>query len=164
MARLVIADTGPINYLILIGCIDLLPVLFEKVILPEPVQAELSAPNAPQPVCKWIAALPAWIEVREAPAEHELDPALKGIHAGELAAISLAMALKADLLLMDDRKGVILARSKGLRVTGTLGILELAALNGLTDLALAIERLRETNFRSPDTLLDGLLRRHSDSS
>jgi predicted nucleic acid-binding protein len=33
------------------------------------------------------------------------------------SAISLAMALKADLLLMDDRKGVILARSKGLRVT-----------------------------------------------
>ena len=104
MARLVIADTGPINYLILIGCIDLLPVLFEKVILPEPVQAELSAPNAPQPVCKWIAALPAWIEVREAPAEHELDPALKGIHAGELAAISLALALKVDLLLMDDAR------------------------------------------------------------
>lgn len=79
----------------------------------------------------------------------------------KLAAISLGMALKADLLLMDDRKGVILARSKCLRVTGTLGILELAARNGLTDLALAIERLRQTNFRSPDTLLDDLLRRHS---
>ena len=60
-----------------------------------------------------------------------------------------------------DRKGVIVARSTGLRVTGTLGILELAARNGLTDLALAIERLRQTNFRSPDTLLDDLLRRHS---
>jgi predicted nucleic acid-binding protein len=102
LSRLVIADTGPISYLILIGCIDLLPVLFEKVILPEPVQAELSAPNAPQPVRRWIAALPAWLEVRETPAEHEPDPALQGIHAGELAAISLAMALKADLLLMDD--------------------------------------------------------------
>jgi predicted nucleic acid-binding protein len=49
LARLVIADTGPINYLILICCIDLLPVLFEKVILPEPVQAELSAPSASNP-------------------------------------------------------------------------------------------------------------------
>ena len=56
---------------------------------------------------RWIAALPAWIEVRETPAEQEPDPALQGIHAGELAAISLGMALKADLLLMDDRKGVI---------------------------------------------------------
>jgi len=32
--RLVIADTGPVNYLILIGQIDILPALFEKVILP----------------------------------------------------------------------------------------------------------------------------------
>jgi predicted nucleic acid-binding protein len=32
--QLVIADTGPVNYLILIGHIDVLPALFEKVILP----------------------------------------------------------------------------------------------------------------------------------
>jgi predicted nucleic acid-binding protein len=74
------------------------------------------------------------------------------------------MTLKADLLLMDDRKGVNLARNKGLRVTGTLGILELAAMNGLTDLPLAIERLRQTNFRCPNTVLDALLRRHSKGS
>jgi len=29
--RLVIADTGPLNYLILIGSIELLPILFENV-------------------------------------------------------------------------------------------------------------------------------------
>jgi len=161
--RLVIADTGPINYLILIGCIDLLPALFEKVVLPAPLQAELSAPNAPDAVRTWINNLPAWLEVRETPAGFDTDPALKGIHAGEQAAIGLAAALKADLLLMDDRKGVIVARGKGLRVTGTLGILELAARDGLTDLPQAIERLRQTNFRSPDALLDALLKRHTDS-
>lgn len=32
--RLVIADTGPINYLIQIGHIELLPRMFEKVALP----------------------------------------------------------------------------------------------------------------------------------
>jgi hypothetical protein len=41
---------------------------------------------------------------------------------------------------MDDRKGVYFTRSIGLRVTGTLGVLEFAAMNGLTDLPLAIER------------------------
>jgi predicted nucleic acid-binding protein len=45
--RLIIADTGPINYLVLIGSIDLLPILFERVILPSAVQAELSDPDAP---------------------------------------------------------------------------------------------------------------------
>ena len=164
MAQLVIADTGPINYLILIGCIDLLPVLFERVIVPAPVLAELSAPNTPQSVSRWIVALPAWLEVSEIPANNKPDPTLKDIHAGELAAISLAATLKADLLPMDDRKGVNFARSIGLRVTGTLGILELAAMNGLTDFPLAIERLRQTNFRGPNKLLDALVRRHSEGS
>jgi predicted nucleic acid-binding protein len=41
--RLIIADTGPINYLVLIGSIDLLPILFENVILPSAVRAECPA-------------------------------------------------------------------------------------------------------------------------
>ena len=41
---LVIADTGPVNYLILIGHIELLPALFEKVTLPAAVQSELASP------------------------------------------------------------------------------------------------------------------------
>ena len=45
--QLIIADTEPINYLVLIGNIDLLPVLFETVILPSAVEAELSDPDAP---------------------------------------------------------------------------------------------------------------------
>lgn len=39
--QVVIADTGPINYLVLIGNADILPILFERVILPSAVQAEL---------------------------------------------------------------------------------------------------------------------------
>jgi hypothetical protein len=34
--QLVVADTGPINYLILIGHIDILPAMFPKVILRPP--------------------------------------------------------------------------------------------------------------------------------
>ncbi len=73
------------------------------------------------------------MEVRETPDDVGSDPLLKGIHKGETAAIALAAALPADLVLMDDRKGVKAARAKGLRVTGTLGILELAARDGLLD-------------------------------
>ena len=70
--RLVIADTGPINYLVLIGNIDLLPVLFEKVILPSAVQAELTDPDAPPSVRNWIADPPAWLDVHETPS-HQFD-------------------------------------------------------------------------------------------
>jgi len=45
--QLVVADTGPVNYLLLIGHIDILPALFENVILPSVVRDELAKPNAP---------------------------------------------------------------------------------------------------------------------
>ena len=48
--RLVIADTAPINYLILIGHVDLLPCLFERVALPQAVERELSDLDAPTAV------------------------------------------------------------------------------------------------------------------
>jgi predicted nucleic acid-binding protein len=158
--RLVIADTGPLNYLILIGHIDLLPVLFERVVLPTTVQAELASSKAPHSVWRWIANRPVWVEVREAPLSQVEDAWLKGIDAGEKAAIQLAASLNADLLLMDDRKGVKAAQGKGLRVTGTLGILDLAAERGLADFAQAMERLRRTNFRVPQAVLDALLEKH----
>jgi predicted nucleic acid-binding protein len=69
--RLVIADTGPINYLILIGRIELLSRLFERVVLPAAVQSELSGPTAPPEVQRWIADPPVWLEVVET---HGLEP------------------------------------------------------------------------------------------
>jgi len=59
--RLVIADTEPVNYLVLIGNIDLLPLLFQTVILPSAVRAELADPDAPPPVRSWISDPPAWL-------------------------------------------------------------------------------------------------------
>jgi predicted nucleic acid-binding protein len=160
--RLVIADTGPLNYLVLIEHIDLLPALFSKVILPTTVQSELAASKAPLLVRRWIASLPAWIEVCEAPVSQGEDESLKPIDAGERAAIQLAAALHADLLLMDVRKGVDAAQRMGLRVTGTLGILDLAAQRGLAEFGQAVERLRETNFRVPQALLDTLREKHKE--
>jgi predicted nucleic acid-binding protein len=63
----------------------------------------------------------------------------------------------ADLLLMDDREGVMVARSKGLTVTGTLGVLSLAARRGLVYLADAFARLKRTNFRYRQEIMDALL-------
>jgi predicted nucleic acid-binding protein len=117
--RLVIADTGPINYLILIGNIDLLPALFENVILPSAVEAELADPDALPSVRNWIAHPPAWLAVHETPSSG-FDKASAELDEGETAAIALAISLDADLVLMDDRKAVKVARAKGLRVAGTL--------------------------------------------
>ena len=154
--RLVIADTGPINYLIQIGYIELLPRIFEKVALPVAVQTELSDPHAPSPVQRWIAAPPAWLEIHDTTGL----PEVSGLDEGETAAIALAESLHADVLLIDERVGVRVALRRGLRVTGTLGLLDLAAERGLVDFALAIKKLEQTTFRRPQALLESLLKKH----
>ena len=61
---------------------------------------------------------------------------------------------------MDDRRGVSAAERNGLRVTGTIGILDLAAEHKLVDFSEAIQKLGNTNFRRPDALIDFLLKKH----
>jgi len=154
--RLVIADTGPINYLILIGHIGLLPRLFERVALPVAVHAEPADSLAPVEVRRWMAAPPAWLEIHGT-ANLSL---VAGLDDGEAAAIALAESLGAEMLLIDERDGYRIARQKGLRVTGTLGLLDLAADRGLIDFAHAIHALERTTFRRPHALLNELLRKH----
>jgi predicted nucleic acid-binding protein len=158
--KLVIADTGPINYLVLIGAIDVLPALFRRILLPSAVAAELRDRDAPPEVRAWLDSSPPWLELRIAVPEIQGDSSLTGLGEGEQAAIALAISLDADLLLMDDREAVTVARSRGLVVTGTLGVLDVAAERGLLVFSDAIERLRCTNFHRPEGLLDSLLRKH----
>ena len=154
--RLVVADTSPINYLLLIEHIDILPALFERVILPAMVKDELTHPKAPNVVRSWIAKPPAWIEICQT-ATSTNDASLKRLDAGESAAIILAMEIHADLLLMDDREGVITAQRKGLKVVGTLGLLSLAAQYKLLKLPEAFERLKKTNFHYRQEVMDQYL-------
>jgi predicted nucleic acid-binding protein len=128
--RLVVADTGPLNYLILIEAVDLLPGLFEHILIPAAVYAELSHADAPALVRAFAAAKPGWLEVHPDPTPDIDDTADTTLDEGEQAAIALATSIGADLILMDDRAGVAAAHRLGLSVTGTLGVLDLAARRG----------------------------------
>jgi len=86
---------------------------------------------------------------------------LEGLDRGERAAIVLGVALKADLMLVDDRRGAAVALKKGFPVLGTLGVLDLAAEQGHVNLNDALDRLRRTNFRYRPELFDVLIRKHS---
>lgn len=151
----VVADAGPPRYLVLIDQIELLPRLYGRIVLPDIVRDELGAPQTPLEVRAWLASSPSWLEVRSAPlGGNPLPPKLDD---GERAAIALAVALGASLVLMDDRAGVEAARRHGLQVTGTLGVLLLAARRGLVDLEAALPRLKATNFRASPALLETIL-------
>jgi len=155
--RLVVADTGPLNYLLLIEAIDILPKLFETILVPAAVHDELAHADAPAAIRAWLAQVPAWLEVRPNPDSNANNSAGTALDEGERAAIALAVAIGADLILMDDRAGVAAAYRQGLAVTGTLGVLDLAAKRGLVDLAAAFERLKSTNFRYRPQIMDALL-------
>ncbi len=153
--RLVVADTSPVFYLLSIGHIELLPRLFGKVFVPDAVYQELCHPAAPPLIRDWVRRLPAWAEVtRVEPID---DPVLQPLGDGERAAITLALSLHADLILIDERKGTAVALGKGFDVTGTLGVLGLAARRGFVDLADSFARLKRTNFRYRQEIMDKLL-------
>src|ERR1700679_1856560 len=105
--RLVVANTSPLVYLILIEQIEILPKLFESVLIPDAVQGELGHSLAPEPVRAWAEALPTWAEVKSAP--QIVDDAFRSLGGGERAAIALALSIHADLVLIDERKGTQIA-------------------------------------------------------
>lgn len=150
---IIVSDTSPLNYLVLIGEVELLTQLFGQVIVPSAVARELRHPATPELVKQWIDLPPSWLEIRDASV---LDPTIH-LDAGETAAISLALEINADQLLLDDKKAVKVALARGLGVAGTLNVLELAAIRGLTDLTTAISKLQRTNFRALAELIQKLL-------
>jgi predicted nucleic acid-binding protein len=152
--RVVVADTGPLHYLVLIDAVELLPRMFKRVLVPEIVAVEMNRSSTPAVVRSWLATMPPWLERRSIEAAGIYPPRLGG---GERAEIALAQVANAALLLMDDRAGINEARARGLQATGTLGVLERAGQLGFIDLPAAIARLKTTNFRYRPQLLDKLL-------
>jgi predicted nucleic acid-binding protein len=156
-----VADTSPLCYLILIGEVDLLPKLFHQVLVPSAVVAELLHSDAPDAVRAWAANLPPWISTEESP--HGSTAGLEKLQVGEQGAILLAESSGADILLVDERSARRVAADRGLRITGTLGILGEATKRGLVHLPTAIDQLRKTTFRCSPALLKATLDRFSRS-
>lgn len=150
---IVVSNTSPLNYLVLIDAQNVLPALYGRVLIPTEVADELRAAGTPAKVRAWYVAGPPWLEVRAAP----VHAVVANIHAGEAAAIALAKSASAALLLIDDDLAYEFAIKQGLRVTRTLGVLRDAALQGIIDLRMAFDKLRQTNFRVSRRLYDDIL-------
>jgi predicted nucleic acid-binding protein len=154
---IVVSDTSPLNYLVLIGHVDVLPILFDRIVTPPAVIAELLHPGTPPPVRAWAMTPPSWLEIVS---PSVIDPMLK-LGSGEAEAISLAREVNADLLLIDERRATGVAHRLGLHVVGTLNVLVMAAEQQTIDLSSAIAALRQTTFREPTELVKLLLKRDS---
>jgi predicted nucleic acid-binding protein len=97
---LVIADSSPLIALVNIGHVDVLPKLFGQIVIPPAVAMELASPSRPQAVRDLTIAPLPWLKIQQ-PASHLQIPKL---HPGESDALSLALELHADVLLIDERR------------------------------------------------------------
>jgi predicted nucleic acid-binding protein len=152
---IVVADTPPINYLILIDRICILETLYTRILVPHAVHDELLRSKAPAPVRAWALNPPSWLEL--------LTPSttpttlLSKLDLGEAEAIALAEQLRADWLLIDEADGRDEATRRGLRTIGTLGILRDAHRAGLLNFSDEVIRLRKNGFYIGQALIDALI-------
>jgi predicted nucleic acid-binding protein len=152
---IVVADTSPINYLVLIGHIGILPSIYGEVLIPQAVYDELQDSDAPAEVHAWLSATPVWLRISNL--TYPPDPLLDLLDRGEQDAILLAESVKADRLIIDDLAGRREAVNRNLSVIGTLGVLAEAARRNLLDLSQALAALQATNFYAAPELIRLLL-------
>lgn len=146
-----VADTSPLHYLVLVGAVEHLPLLFDTVHAPISVLAELTPSRAPEVVRHWATAPPAWLHIADA--QSEPADACSRLGAGERAVLAWRASRNSDaVLLLDDRDAVRYAVRQQWSVLGTLGVLRALAATPTVrlDLRDALTRLRATNFRVTD--------------
>jgi predicted nucleic acid-binding protein len=152
---IVVSDNSPLQYLILIECIDALPALYGQVLTTPQVIEELSHAQTPDAVRAWVQSLPVWLKIESPLKVNFLDT----IDVGEASAISLAQERHAELILIDERAGGETARRLGIQVVGTLGVLIEAGLERLIDFDKALNVLStETSFYASRNLIESARR------
>lgn len=124
---IVISDTTPVISLLKADQLLLLQQLYGKVLIPTAVYRELTE----NPVYTREADVikrTNYLSVVETENERAVNilKAVTGLDAGESEALILYDEQKADLLLMDERKGRGVAKQLNIRHIGTVGILMLA--------------------------------------
>jgi predicted nucleic acid-binding protein len=157
---IVIADTSPLNYFILLGHAEALRSLYGHVIIPQAVAHELDSLKTPTLVREWFGRRPDWLEVRKVAGS--LDAELAKLDDGEREAILLAEELRADALILDERAGRREAERRKIRVIGTIRVLDDAAEAGLVELPAALQHLRHLGFYLDQVLVQFLLERHAE--
>lgn len=124
----VVSDSTPLHYLVLIGQVSVLEKLYGQVIVPPTVLQELGHPSAPPAISAWAKSPPAWLTV-QSPAL--IPPRFDNLDFGERQALALAKEIRADFVLLEDKVARRFAESETLKVKGTLGIVADAAKAGL---------------------------------
>lgn len=129
---IIVSDTSPLSNLALVDGLFLLKEIYQTVVIPQAVADELSNAEGEDPRITAVLSLD-WVEIRQS-TNSDLITELRDdylLDRGEAEAIALALELKADELLIDERLGRREATRLGLSITGVLGVLLIAKRRGL---------------------------------
>ena len=127
---IIVSDTSPISNLLRIGQLPLLQVLYGSVVIPESVYEEIRALESFGIDTSWLSNT-EWITIQPVGNRAFADSLKSELDPGEAEAIALAIELKSDRLLIDERLGRQVAQRFSLKVTGLLGVLVAAKQDGL---------------------------------
>ncbi len=157
----VVSNTSPVLNLAIIGQLALLREQFGEIWIPPAVLKEFrSEEDLPGSSAVREAREAGWLRVEEVKDRLLVQVLRRDLDEGETEAIVLALQVKAERTLLDQREARRIAKSLGLKVTGVLGILLRARREGkLPSLQMAMEQLGEkAGFRIGAELFADLLR------
>jgi predicted nucleic acid-binding protein len=127
---IIVSDTSPINNLAEINQLHLLHQLYGTVLIPEAVFQELTDPSFPVAGATEVQTFD-WIQTLTVSDRTLVEAMSNELDIGEAEAIALAVEIKADQVLIDERRGRLVATRLNLRCIGILGILVEAKSQGL---------------------------------
>ncbi|GHU48667.1 DUF3368 domain-containing protein [Spirochaetia bacterium] len=125
---IIVSDSSPLIGLAVCDKLDLLPALFDEVIIPEAVYNEVTVPGK-----RGFDTIAAWSNGKVVRIENTdfVSTMIANLDRGESEAIALYWEKKADYLLIDEIIGRSIARANGINIIGTAGILTMAKEQGL---------------------------------
>ena len=125
----IVGDSSPLIALAIIGQLELLPKLYQRVMVPTMVWEEVTVHGAGLPGALAVSQL-AWLEI-QAPTPELLQPLEILVDRGEAQVIALALSMPGSTVLLDDAQTRRVAERFGVIRIGTLGILRRAKKAGL---------------------------------
>lgn len=142
---IVVSNSTPLIHLSAMGKLDLLPHLFGEIVIAEEVYEEVVLKGADRPAASEVQSA-KWIQRRSIKNKLAGTILQNSLGAGESATIVLAIELDADLTILDDRSARIQAQARSIKITGTIGILLMAAERDIVHFQQALDDLLTTGF------------------
>lgn len=160
MAKIVVADTGPLIALAILDMLPVLPKLFDEIYVPNAVINEalvdISQPSAKaiDKAIKKLLIKPYTVEVVDL-----FKDLIDYLDQGEAEALTLAKSLNA-IAIVDEKRARKFALTYGIKITGSAAIL-IAAKNGgfIDSVKPALEKLKHHGYRMSESLIEDILRR-----